>query len=146
MVGLTHKILHMPGPTENKLRYNLGVALHKLSQTKASDSYGGVNFVAAAKAEIDLSIELAVEAEHNADTPQAKAEVAAQLNQAKEFIKMLPKNVEAAEPFRWPQPKKGSPFYRQGGEQVAASERDAPIKIKKKKKKKKKSKKKKADL
>ena len=62
-VGLYHKVLHQPGPTERNIRYNLGVALHEMSKMKeVPEAYRQVNFVAAAKGELDLSIELAAEA------------------------------------------------------------------------------------
>jgi hypothetical protein len=98
MVGLLHKVLHAPGPGEATIRYNLGVALYRLSEVEgASERYGGTNFVAAAKGELYRSIEIASE--------EGKTEVA---ERSKKMVQSLPKHVEAAEHFAWPEPPAGA--------------------------------------
>jgi hypothetical protein len=94
MVGLLHKVLHAPGPEEASIRYNLGVALHRLSQVEgASERYGGTNFIAAAKGELDRSMEIARE-----EGKEATAE------RSKLMLQSLPKEIEAADHFAWPEP------------------------------------------
>ncbi len=98
MVGLLHKVLHAPGPGEATIRYNLGVALYRLSEVEgASERYGGTNFVAAAKGELYRSIEIASE--------EGKTAVA---ERSKQMVQSLPKHVEAAEHFAWPEPAAGA--------------------------------------
>ena len=126
-VGLLHKVLHAPGPTEAQIRYNLGFALHKLSDVEgASELYGGTNFIAAAKGELDRSVEIAAE---EGDTQMAE--------RSRSLLKTLPKHVEAAEPFGWPEVGSGK------GGTVRTDGRDAPNAGGPKKKKSKKDKKKK---
>ena len=98
MVGLLHKVLHAPGPGEATIRYNLGVALHHLAEIEgAAERYGGTNFVAAAKGELYRSIEIAME--------EGKTEVA---ERSKQMVQSLPKHVEAADYFSWPEPPAGA--------------------------------------
>ena len=133
-VGLLHKVLHAPGPTEAQIRYNLGFALHKLNDVAgASEAYGGTNFIAAAKGELDRSVEIAAE---EGDTQMAE--------RSRSLLKTLPKHVEAADPFGWPEVGSGQGgTVRTDGKQDPNAEPKKHKKSKKEKEKKKKKKKKK---